>query len=554
MTVTITELPAEGMLLAGVALAGDGQRVTKSDLSLLFTAAGITVQATKPPGESLLAWAGLDGAWCQEQVALTDGRTAAILALSSGGQTIQFLLPSDTVTPGQVAYLGQALPAWFERYRVSSQPGVPPVGPAPAAPVAEDHVDAPWEAATGGVVGATAAAAAAAGWVAASSNGHGAAPPPAPSFAQAPPPAPSFAQAPPPAPSFAPTAPPPAPSFAQAPPPAPSFAPTASPPAPAPSPEWPLPPSAPPPTTIHSSTAEVPAVGAPTAWSVLPATTSADPAAPPADAFFTGYEPVVPAPAEPQAGPPSRTRKRTDRRWKTILIVLVVLFVILVGVAIYLLTRPSSTTTTASPATIALAKSINVRLGDLPAGWVQATAPAALPPPASPEAQLRAAQALATCVQQPATEIEGWLGIATFPGQITAVTSPTFQSGSSPIVQISSTTRVMASAEDAQNLASPFEARTFATCFGQYQAAAAAPVTAQVQTVALTAPPGVKAYGFVTTFTLSNQHTESVGDAFIVGGSVATVLQPSAAGPTIPSADFMSAYDAVAGRVARAAG
>ena len=47
MTVGITELPPEGMQLGGVALAGDAERGTKTTdgLSLLFTTAGITVQA-----------------------------------------------------------------------------------------------------------------------------------------------------------------------------------------------------------------------------------------------------------------------------------------------------------------------------------------------------------------------------------------------------------------------------------------------------------------------------------------------------------------------------
>jgi hypothetical protein len=120
-------------------------------------------------------------------------------------------------------------------------------------------------------------------------------------------------------------------------------------------------------------------------------------------------------------------------------------------------------------------------------------------------------------------------------------------------VQTLSSTRVIDSPADAQTLVAPFEATNFPTCFGQYQAAAAAPVTAQVQEVTLSAPPGVKAYGYVTTFTLSNQGTVEVGNAFIVGGRIATDLQPSAAGTSIPAADFTSAYKAVVGRVARAA-
>ena len=119
---------------------------------------------------------------------------------------------------------------------------------------------------------------------------------------------------------------------------------------------------------------------------------------------------------------------------------------------------------------------------------------------------------------------------------------------------MSSTTKVMDSAGATQTLAAPFESPNFATCFGAYQSAAAAPATAHVQPVTLSAPTGVKVYGYVTTFTLADQTTASVGNAFIIGGRTASVLQPSAAGPTIPAADFSPAYVAVVGRVARATG
>ena len=117
MTIGITELPPEGMQLAGVALAGDTDRGTRTTegLSLLFTTAGITVQGPQPQIERLLVWSGLDSASCHEKMALPDGRNAAVMELTSGGQSIRFLLPTDTVSPGQAAYLDQALPAWLAR-------------------------------------------------------------------------------------------------------------------------------------------------------------------------------------------------------------------------------------------------------------------------------------------------------------------------------------------------------------------------------------------------------------------------------------------------------
>ena len=138
MTVGITELPPEGMQLPGVALAGDPERGTKTTegISLLFTTAGVTVQGPQPQIERLLVWSALDSATCREKVQLPDGREAAIMELTSGGQSIRFLLPSDAVSPGQAAYLDQALPTWLLRYKGAAAPTPP--APSPVAPGAQD--------------------------------------------------------------------------------------------------------------------------------------------------------------------------------------------------------------------------------------------------------------------------------------------------------------------------------------------------------------------------------------------------------------------------------
>ena len=202
MTVGITELPPEGMQLGGVALAGDADRGTKTTegLSLLFTTAGITVQGPQPQIERLLVWSGLDSASCREKIDLPDGRNAAVMELTSGGQSIRFLLPMDAVTPGQAAYLDQALPAWLARYKGTAAPVVPAPAPAaafanggppsssgqslggsgagptpapgPAAPpVAPSPDGAPAESPVAPAAAAGAAAAAAGGIAASSSNG-----------------------------------------------------------------------------------------------------------------------------------------------------------------------------------------------------------------------------------------------------------------------------------------------------------------------------------------------------------------------------------------------
>ncbi len=187
MTVGITELPPEGMQLGGVALAGDADRGTKTTegLSLLFTTAGITVQGPQPQIERLLVWSGLDTATCREKISLNDGRSAAVMELTSGGQSIRFLLPTETVTPGQAAYLDQALPAWLARYK--GAPGSVTPAASPSQPATTGSTVAP-AAAAGAVAGAG---------VAAATNGTGNAPGGGTpeTYATAPPPPPAAARA-----------------------------------------------------------------------------------------------------------------------------------------------------------------------------------------------------------------------------------------------------------------------------------------------------------------------------------------------------------------------
>ena len=73
-----------------------------------------------------------------------------------------------------------------------------------------------------------------------------------------------------------------------------------------------------------------------------------------------------------------------------------------------------------------------------------------------------------------------------------------------------------------------------------------------MQLVELSPPAGVVVHCYVTTFTLANQQVEVDEDAFIVGGRTAAVLQLSAAGLSVPSAEFRSTYHDVVRRVAQA--
>ena len=179
-------------------------------------------------------------------------------------------------------------------------------------------------------------------------------------------------------------------------------------------------------------------------------------------------------------------------------------------------------------------------------------------PPATPvAAQVRAEQALASCLGQPFNVVSGLFGTAALPGQVAESRSPTFQSGTNPNIQMYSTTSVVGTATEAAPLAAPFASGSFTTCFGNYQSALIAGVvpgsTAAVQTVTLAAPANVKSYGYLTTFTIPNQGTQVVGQAFILGGRTETRLQPSTNGPAIPSSAFNPAYNNIVGRVAQAA-
>jgi hypothetical protein len=118
-----------------------------------------------------------------------------------------------------------------------------------------------------------------------------------------------------------------------------------------------------------------------------------------------------------------------------------------------------------------------------------------------------------------------------------------------------STTAVMGSTAQAQPLEAPFADPNFVTCFSQYQSAvvaAAVPgATATVAPVTLAASGGVVSHGYLTTFTIPNQGSQVVGEAFILGGRTETLLEPSTNGPAVPSSAFNPAYNAVVTRVAQ---
>ncbi len=595
MTVGITELPPEGMQLGGVALAGDIDRGTRTTegLSLLFTTAGITVQGPQPQIERLLVWSGLDSAICHEKIDLPDGRNAVVLELRSGGQSIRFLLPMDAVTPGQAAYLDQALPAWLARYKGSrglSEPAIPTPPPTPRA------AEAASVAAAGAAAGAAlrgngnstetaelgSAAAAAAGAAATSPSGPASQPPPPLSF-----------------------------RF-----PTPSSVASGEGAAPKPAADRPadpallgsagisLPPTqagtngpiagsqasnglaesltrepalAPPPTpanegqgrgsdgaALGAAAAAGALVGGATMGGASAGTSTAEPA--PAS---VGLKPPPPPFGEGGFGrdAPERAEAPTPKSNRIVLVVLLVILLIAVAGVAYFATRKNSTTTSGTvvvnpapskaTADAALAGSINLKRTDLPADWkpVSVAARAPLPTPAPPvAAQVAALRSMSSCVGQPFALVAGLLGDGTVPGTSAAVTSPTFESSTDPGILMSSTTTVTDTVVDNRVLAAPFANPSFVTCFGAYQSALAAAVvpggTASVQTVSLPVPSGVTTFAFLTTFSAPGGGSQVLGEAFIFGGRSEVRLVPSTNGPPVPQSVFAQAYDSITSRLA----
>jgi hypothetical protein len=257
---------------------------------------------------------------------------------------------------------------------------------------------------------------------------------------------------------------------------------------------------------------------------------------------------------------------QTPRRNRPLITVLVIVLVVVLGGIAYFAVKRNNNSTTSTTAAVTnpsvavagatLAASVNLRIGDLPTGWERAPAIGQTPsPPVAPvPAQAQANQALAGCLGVSYQTVAGLFDNATLPGQTGAARSPTFQSGSNPNVLMYSLATVLGSTAQLQALGVPFANANFTTCFGQYQsslAAAAAPgATASVQSVALTAPAGVTAYGYLTTLTIPNQGSIVVGQAFLLGGRIETLLEPSTNGPSVPSSNFTPAFDAVAARMA----
>ena len=619
MTVGITELPPEGMQLPGVALAGDAERGTKTTegISLLFTTAGITVQGPQPQIERLLVWTALDSAVCRETINLPDGRSAAIMELTSGGQAIRFLLPADAVSPGQAAYLDQALPAWLARYKGVAAPVAPGAPVAPVAPGLAAMAPTVTEPASGPDYQVTAPA-----------------PAPAPAPRPTVQPAPSFATAgaaaagvvagaaagaaspgrmidrSPNGSANGQTAPAPVDPTAAAPaaPAAPAdVAPVVTTPQAPEVTSWDEPPLGQPatpsevqakPSRISRGRRKAETAATAATAAVVADAALAPPITPPSNPVPLAVQPPPPLGVRPVADPAAISNpippggeiplgqdpvdgasgdglppqvvladssKRSKHNTQVVLVVLLVL-VMLAGAG-FLVAKGRSTTTSSAPSTPVtsasadtfLAGSVNLGLADLPTGWTQPSpAQAVVRPLVAPAvAHADATNAMAACLNTNYAVISGLFDSGSLPDQTSLVESPVFQSAAGSSFEMASRTATLASPGQVQALNAIFTNPKFTLCYQQFQtalaAAAVAGSTAQVQPVTLTGPGGVQAYGAVTTYTVPGAGTEVVGSAFVLGGRVVTVITPSTNGAPIDAAVFTAAFNSVAGRVAAAA-
>jgi hypothetical protein len=329
---------------------------------------------------------------------------------------------------------------------------------------------------------------------------------------------------------------------------------------------------------------------------------AADPFAPPAGSVPLAVQPPPPAMAPPTGAPvapptatgpiaPGQTQpfdvsggggvsgtvlagdgagSRRSRGSKIALVVLLV--VVLGGGAYYVISKRSNNTTTppaaapgavvpgsASAVDTALAASINLRSSDLPTGWtVTPPAQAVVRPPVAPAViQAAAVNTMAACLNSSYSVVSGLFGTGALPGQTSLVASPAFQSAAGSSFAMGSRTMTLASAGQVQAVEPLFTNPKFDACYQQYVSAlavgAVAGATVAVQPVTLVAPSGSQAYGVVSTYTIPGAGTEVVGDAYMLGGRVVSILQPSTNGPAIDASVFGPAYNAVVGRVAKAA-
>jgi len=205
---------------------------------------------------------------------------------------------------------------------------------------------------------------------------------------------------------------------------------------------------------------------------------------------------------------------------------------------------------------LSLAESVNLHLTDLPPGWATGTGSGVFPTSAEKLAASQAMAPLATCLGLPLDQIDGVFAGVSAPDQQAAAASPVFVGPAGSKLEMSSRTTVLDTAAEATAAEAAFQKPDFSSCYTTFQtkiiaAAGVAGASAQVTPVTLATPSGVRAFSYVTTFTVPG-HTGNItqGDAYIFGGRIEAVLQPVGVGTSIPGTAITPPYDAMTKRMA----
>ena len=182
-----------------------------------------------------------------------------------------------------------------------------------------------------------------------------------------------------------------------------------------------------------------------------------------------------------------------------------------------------------------LAASINLRQTDLPAGWAATTSTGQARPPVAPAAaQAQASQTLAQCLGVPVATVTGLFAGTGLPGQTASATSPVFESAADPTVQMHSVTRVMALRRAGRSPGRSVHEPQLRDLLHRLPDVAGVRRRRRVHGPGaggrLTAPTGVQSFGYLTTLTIPSQGSEVIGQAFMVGGRIESVLEPTTAG------------------------
>ena len=229
-------------------------------------------------------------------------------------------------------------------------------------------------------------------------------------------------------------------------------------------------------------------------------------------------------------------------------LLVVVLVVVLGGIGYFLVRKNSTSTPTTAPARRSRRRRPPTRCWPARSTCASPTCPPAgararagpgRRAPAAPAEPRPGGERLASCLEPADAVVVRPVRPGPLPGPTSLVQSPMFQSAAGSGIQMASRTTVLTTAGNRCRPQGAFTNPKFDTCYQQFQqslAAAAAPgSTAAVQPVTLSAPAGRHDLRLREHLHRAGSGTQVVGDAFLLGGRVDTLLQPTTDGPAVPS-------------------